>query len=308
LRNRSGTLFSLRTAVAAVLASLWTVHPATVSAQAAPVLPAPAAPAPTPSAPPAILIEPVAATAAAAHPVDLPEAIARIKPSIVSVGSYEQTANPPFKAHGTGFAVGDGLSIITNAHVLPRILETATKERLAILTGSGGTGGMRLRFAQVAAVDPEHDVAVLRIEGSPLPPLPIRADRQSVQEGQSIAFTGYALGQTLGLTATTHRGIVSAVTTVALPAPNSRMLNPAAAKRLRSGPFEVFQLDATAYPGHSGSPLYDPRSMEVVGVVNMVGIKGSRETAISQPTGISYAIPISYAAELLAAPSVPKQP
>ena len=37
----------------------------------------------------------------------------------------------------------------------------------------------------------------------------------------------------------------------------------------------------------------------VLGIVNMVLVKGSRESALSSPTGISYAIPISHLAELI---------
>jgi S1-C subfamily serine protease len=53
----------------------------------------------------------------------------------------------------------------------------------------------------------------------------------------------------------------------------------------------VFQLDATSYPGNSGSPVYDPASGEVVGVLNMVFVKGTKESALTNPSGISYAIP-----------------
>jgi hypothetical protein len=45
--------------------------------------------------------------------------------------------------------------------------------------------------------------------------------------------------------------------------------------------------------------LFDPRTGEVLGVLNMVLIKGTRESALSNPSGISYAIPIRHARELL---------
>jgi serine protease Do len=62
----------------------------------------------------------------------------------------------------------------------------------------------------------------------------------------------------------------------------------------------VFQLDATAFPGNSGSPLYDPATGEVVGILNMVFVKGTKESALTQPSGISYAIPSNFLIELLA--------
>jgi serine protease Do len=61
----------------------------------------------------------------------------------------------------------------------------------------------------------------------------------------------------------------------------------------------VLQLDATAYPGNSGSPLYDEKRGEVVGIVNMVFVKGTKESALTQPSGISYAIPVQPLVDLL---------
>ena len=69
---------------------------------------------------------------------------------------------------------------------------------------------------------------------------------------------------------------------------------------LREGSFSLLQLDATAYPGNSGGPLFDVETRQVIGVVNMVLVKGNRESALSQPTGITYAVPVQYLQELLA--------
>ena len=70
-------------------------------------------------------------------------------------------------------------------------------------------------------------------------------------------------------------------------------------KQLNKTAFHVFQLDGTAYPGSSGSPLYDSDSGEVYGVVNLVFVKGKKESALSNPSGISYAIPANFVTELL---------
>jgi len=74
-------------------------------------------------------------------------------------------------------------------------------------------------------------------------------------------------------------------------------------RRLAAGTFPVFQLDATAYPGNSGSPVYDAATAEVLGVVNMVFVKGTKETALTQPSGITYAVPARYIQALLRASS-----
>ena len=58
--------------------------------------------------------------------------------------------------------------------------------------------------------------------------------------------------------------------------------------------YEVFELDAIAYPGNSGSPVWHPETGEVLGVLNSVYVKGAKEAALSAPSGISYAIPAKY--------------
>ena len=94
--------------------------------------------------------------------------------------------------------------------------------------------------------------------------------------------------------------MVSAITPIAIPPPLAAQLDPRMLRRLATGPFPVFQLDATAYPGNSGSPVYDPESGEVLGIINMVFVKGTKEAALTQPSGITYAIPGKYLRSLLA--------
>ena len=45
----------------------------------------------------------------------LPETIVAVKPSVVLVGTYLATDAPRFRFAGTGFVVGDGLTVVTNA-------------------------------------------------------------------------------------------------------------------------------------------------------------------------------------------------
>jgi len=120
----------------------------------------------------------------------------------------------------------------------------------------------------------------------------------AVREGQLYAFTGYPIGMVLGLYPVTHRGIISAISPVAIPMIRSNKLNEKLLKRLHD-PYPVFQLDATAYPGNSGSPLYDPDSGDVLGVINKVFIQESKENAISKPSGITYAIPVNHVENIL---------
>jgi S1-C subfamily serine protease len=228
--------------------------------------------------------------------LELPDLIDRIRPSVVAVGTVQQIRRPPALFRGTGFVVGNGNQIITNAHVLPEELNSEQREYLAVFSGRGQQ--FEGRSAKVVAVDREHDLALLSIEGKPLPALSLDSPRP-VREGQSVVFTGFPIGIVLGLYPVTHQGIVSALSPVAIPLPSAGQLNPELVKRLRQ-PFEVLQLDAIAYPGNSGSPLFDLESGRLLAVVNSVFIKQSKEALLQQPSGITYAIPIQYARALLA--------
>ena len=124
----------------------------------------------------------------------------------------------------------------------------------------------------------------------------------AAREGQSITLMGFPIGGALGFAAVSHRGIIASITAAALPAATAQQLDPRALVRLREGNYEVLQLDATAYPGNSGGPVLDADSGRVLGIVNMVLVKAGRESALSNPTGISYAIPVRHLHDLLKAP------
>ncbi len=228
---------------------------------------------------------------------DLADTVARIKPSVVVVGSYRATDSPRFRLRGTGFVVGDGNLAVTNAHVLPEATENTANMSIVVQVRRAN-GELSMRQATVLEVDRVHDLAVLRFEGASAPAMRIR-DSETVREGQAVAFIGFPIGGALGFSPVTHRAMISSITPAAMPMPNARTLNEASIRSVRAGPFDIFQLDGTAYPGNSGGPLFDPETGDVLGVVNMVFIKGSRESALSQPSGISYAIPSKFVAEIV---------
>ncbi|TMH18030.1 MAG: serine protease, partial [Betaproteobacteria bacterium] len=58
--------------------------------------------------------------------------IERVKASVVAVGTFERTRVPAFQFRATGFAVGDGSLVATNAHVLPAILDSERRETLVV--------------------------------------------------------------------------------------------------------------------------------------------------------------------------------
>ena len=57
--------------------------------------------------------------------------------------------------------------------------------------------------------------------------------------------------------------------------------------------------DATAYPGNSGSPVYRAQDGVVIGVINKVFVKSTKENVLKDPSGITYAIPIRYGRALI---------
>ncbi len=231
--------------------------------------------------------------------------IEKTKPSILIVGTYKATNSPRFALRGTGFAVADGNLAITNAHVLPAAGEATDGSDLVVQVRVGAE--LQMRAATVVEIDRPHDLALLRFDGARAPALAL-GDSDAVKEGQTIAFTGFPIGGALGFSPVTHRGMVSSITPIVLPAANDQRLSARSIRSVREGAFNIFQLDATAYPGNSGGPVFDPETGAVVAVINMVFVRGSRETALSQPSGITYAIPANFIAPLLqrGAPGQPR--
>lgn len=235
--------------------------------------------------------------ASPATAADLSSTITAVKPSIVGIGTYEKTRSPPVNFLGTGFVVGDGTLVVTNTHVAPTSLENSKMESLIVLAARNGKEP-EARSAIRIAIDKEHDLTLLKISGEPLPAMQI-GDSSTVRDGQMFAFTGFPIGMVLGFFPVTHRGMISSITPIALPAFNSKQLDAKKINQIQKSAYTVFQLDGTAYPGNSGSPLYDPETGVIYGVVNSVFVKGLKESAISQPSGISYAIPSNYVRDLM---------
>lgn len=221
-------------------------------------------------------------------------ALPSVKPAVVSIGTEVPTNSPPINLLGSGFAVADGQYVVTNAHVIPAVLDPEKKERIGVMTIQGPL--KKFRYAKIVQVDHIHDIALLKVEGEPLPALKL-GDSDHLAEGQSVAFTGFPIGMALQQLVT-HRGMVSSIGPIVLPAIRGQQLDVKMVKRLRD-PFDIIQLDATAYPGNSGSALYDPDTGKVYGIIDAVYVKATKESAITQPSGITYAIPSNFIRAML---------
>jgi S1-C subfamily serine protease len=236
------------------------------------------------------------ASAAAALAEPLPDTLRRIKPGIVAVGTFQVLRRQQDVLSGTGFAVASGNHAITNSHVVPRELDQGRRETVAVYLPAKGNR-VRRRKAEVLKRDIVHDLCLLRFEGPPLRPLVLGRSAE-VREGRPHAFTGFPILNALWLYPVTHEGIVSAVAPIAFPPDFGTKVDP---EQLRKTirPFTAFRLDATAYPGNSGSPVYEVVTGRVVGVINSVQTRHGKGSAIKDPSGTSFAIPVRYVRRLL---------
>ena len=219
--------------------------------------------------------------------------IQKAKAGIVAIGTFHFNTKPTVQFSGTGFVIDDRGQIVTNHHVIASIKKKNRLFNLRVFHKNLPVKGIK---ATLVAEDEFHDLAILQIGEKSLPALPLET-KKNVEEGHQVAFTGYPIGFVLGLNPTTHTGIISAIAPIILPSPTAKIIDKKIMKHLKE-PFDIFQIDGTAYPGNSGSPVYRIATGEVVGVINMVFIKGKKEHVLKEPTGITYAIPIKYVHEL----------
>lgn len=169
---------------------------------------------------------------------------------------FGQPSRPQIE-HGLGSGViisPDGY-IVTNNHVV-----------------NGAVGihvtmhDRKIYSAKLIGTDPLTDLAVIKIEGSDFPSVPL-GDSTKLRPGQTVL----AFGNPFGFRFTVTRGIVSALNR---PNPDTN----------RHKPGEFIQTDAAINPGNSGGPLVDARG-EVVGINTfLVSDNGSF-------SGMGFAIP-----------------
>ena len=223
--------------------------------------------------------------------VDVVESVTE---SVVAIGMYTPIESDANQILGTGFIVGNGEWVITNYHVVSKILDPQIVQHYVAIHGEGRD--VVAQKAEIVDIDPVHDLALLKIK-TKLQPLKV-GNGALLRPGNEVAFTGFPLGAAIGLYPATHKGFISAITPDAIPARNADQLTVSMLKRLKK-PDLVYQLDATAFPGNSGSPVYDIQTGHLIGVVNKVFVSQGKEAALSSPSGISYAIPAKHVITLL---------
>jgi len=175
---------------------------------------------------------------------------------IPNQGGGQPRNSPPAHGTGSGFIVSPDGYILTNAHVVSSA-ETVTVR----LTD-------RREFqAKVVGQDERTDVAVIKIEAQNLPVVKI-GDPRLLKPGQWVV----AIGSPFNFDNTATAGIVSAT-----------------ARSLPSDNFVPFiQTDVAVNPGNSGGPLFNTRG-------EVVGINSQIFSQTGSYMGLSFAIPIDIA-------------
>ncbi len=223
----------------------------------------------------------------------LVDTIRQVKPSVVGIIMVSSDPRAIAQLVGTGFAVADGKYIVTNHHVIKARAE-ASGQVLYALTQNGPI--TERRALRVKAIAPSVDLALLVLDGAPLPAMKIRGEPDLAPEGTEVAITGFPIGAVLGFHPTTSKGIVSALTPNRSPEFSSFSLDPATIRATR---YQTYQLDLVAYPGNSGGPMYDAQTGELLGVINSTFIKSTKEKVLSDPSGITFAIPSGFVRQIL---------
>ncbi len=220
-------------------------------------------------------------------PLNLPELVKELKPTVVNISTTKLVRSPLedffknfrgfrdffgdeffrfFPGHpefrqrslGSGFIIDQEGYILTNNHVI----EKAEEIKVKLYNG-------KVYDAEVIGRDPKTDIALIKIEADEELPVAKLGDSDKLQVGEWVV----AIGNPFGLEHTVTAGIISA---------KGRVIG--------AGPYDDFlQTDASINPGNSGGPLFNLKG-EVVGI-NTAIIAGGQ--------GIGFAIPINMAKRLL---------
>ena len=167
-------------------------------------------------------------------PESLPDLVRRVKPSVVSVLTYDAKGDPLIS--GSGFFIGPG-KVVTNSHVI----RGAHRVEVHTLEGKGRT----YPVAGALAVDEEADLALLSVDLPAERSRPLTLTKILPEEGEQV----FVIGNPLRLEGSVSDGIVSAVREV----PDLG---------------RIIQITAPVSHGNSGSPLFNMHG-QVIGIVTV---------------------------------------
>lgn len=181
-----------------------------------------------------------------------------VSPSVVAISVSTVSRNRVIAAGtGSGFVIDADGHILTNYHVV----DTATQIEIEFYDGT-------LAWAEVVGVDPDSDLAVLKVDVSDAALFPVTfGDSGALQIGETVLAIGSPFGQ--DWTPTT--GIVSGL---------DRTIK--GQSQYSTG--GVIQTDAAINPGNSGGPLLDADG-------HVIGVNSQIATTTESNSGVGFAVP-----------------
>ncbi|TMQ16644.1 MAG: serine protease [Deltaproteobacteria bacterium] len=192
---------------------------------------------------------------AARAPLTAKDIVQRASPAIVRIEAGIDKI-------GTGFIVDKTGVVATNLHVVAG--ESAIKVRMY--------DGSQYPVMQISGVDPDRDLALLKIQPTKALQTLKLGDSDAVSPGDQIV----TIGNPLGLDYTVTSGLISSVRQACPP------------EDLAAGncpkEFKVLQISAAISPGSSGGPLFNQFG-EVVGVTTRIILIGQN---------LNFAVPGNY--------------
>ncbi len=198
----------------------------------------------------------------------------RLSPGVVTILSIFKGGSSLLEdggegGQGSGFVVdGDGY-IATNAHVVTSDLRegTARADEVYIEFFDGNRVS-----ARIVGVDPNADVALLKVDPAGLSLTPLRLGHSaSIEVGEPVAAIGSPFGERQSLSI----GVISAL---------DRTIK--SLTRFEIG--DAIQTDAAINPGNSGGPLLDARG-------RVIGINAQIKSQSGGGEGVGFAVPIDTA-------------
>lgn len=249
---------------------------------------------------------------------DLPRTYEAIKPSIVAIASKLSPQPHYAPIIGTGFIVGSDGIIITCNHVikamakLPRKKGAPKEEWPAVvfyyhnIPDKGMlTIGMEIQgVLQIGKYEHKGiyygaeipDMGIILVNYSGLPSMELD-DSPTIREGETVAVSGFPMGEDVfmapgwvhQISPTLQSGIISAVLPFPCQAPHA------------------YLIDVMAKGGSSGSPVFDPKTGKVYGMLYAVlqepkKLDYMQDTIqYTNPTTLSFVLPSRYLSRALQA-------
>jgi len=191
----------------------------------------------------------------------------RDAPGVVFIRARIREGSQTGVATGSGFVIGRGGSIVTNAHVVGDAKTVTVR-----------FSDQKIASAKVAGADPSTDIALLLVDPDGLD---LHALKLGDSEAVAVGDPALAIGNPFGLERSLTTGVISAL---------ARQI-PSLQRDFEIG--NVLQTDAAINPGNSGGPLLDAQG-RVIGVNSQIA-----DGATGGNVGVGFAVPVDTLKEVI---------